>query len=63
MVTANGLSIRSLTNQFNVLDLTLGCNILCNESFSIRPGMVIPLTDGDNKQFDYEAMVQMNYFR
>lgn len=57
------LDIRNLTNRFDVLNLTLGMNVLTNRNFSIRPAMVIPLRSGNDKQFDYEAMVQMNVWR
>ncbi|MDA1049624.1 MAG: hypothetical protein O3C40_03970 [Planctomycetota bacterium] len=59
-ITAGTLDIRNLVNRFDVVNLTLGMNFLTNRNFSIRPAMVIPLSDD---QFDYEAMVQANYFR
>ena len=46
--------------RFDVLNLTLGVNIILNDSMTIRPAMVIPLSDGNDRQFDYEAMVQVN---
>lgn len=59
-ITAGALDLRNLVNRFDVVNLTLGMNFLTNRNFSIRPAMVIPLSDD---QFDYEAMVQANYFR
>ncbi|MBI2479471.1 MAG: hypothetical protein HYV60_12815 [Planctomycetia bacterium] len=59
-ITAGALDIRNLVNRFDVVNLTFGLNVLTNRSFSIRPAMVIPLSDD---QFDYEAMVQANYWR
>jgi hypothetical protein len=61
-VDAFGVNVTSAANRFDVVNLTLGANILVNESFSIRPAMVIPVA-GANDQFDYEAMVQMNIWR
>ncbi len=59
-VNAAGLNITSLVNRYDVVNLTLGASVLVNESFTVRPAMVIPLNDD---QFDYEAMVQMNFWR
>ena len=63
IVTVGGLDITSVTNRYDVLNLTMGASILANESFTIRPAMVIPLAGDDDDQFDYEAMVQMNFWR
>jgi hypothetical protein len=63
IVSTSGLNITSATNRFDVVNLTLGASILANESFTVRPAMVIPLSGGDNDQFDFEAMVQMNFWR
>lgn len=59
-ITAGSLDLRNLVNRFDVVNLTLGLNVLTNHNFSIRPAMVIPLNDD---QFDYEAMVQANFWR
>ena len=59
-VTAEEISIVSLQNRYDVLNLTIGANIALNSRISIRPAFVIPLHDD---QFDYEAMVQANIFR
>lgn len=59
-ITVGSLDIRNLVDRFDVVNLTLGVNVLTNRGFSIRPAMVIPLNDD---QFDYEAMVQANFWR
>ncbi len=59
-ISTGALDIRNLVNRFDVVNLTLGMNVQTNRNFSIRPAMVIPLSDD---QFDYEAMVQANYWR
>ena len=59
-VNAAGLNITSLVNRYDVVNLTLGASVLVNDSFTVRPAMVLPLNDD---QFDYEAMVQMNFWR
>lgn len=60
VINTNNLNITSILNRFDVVNLTLGASVLVNDSFTIRPAMVIPLSDD---QFDYEAMVQMNFWR
>jgi hypothetical protein len=62
-VSAAGLNITSTSNRYDVVNLSLGASILVNDSFTVRPAMVIPLANGDGEQFDYEAMVQMNFWR
>jgi hypothetical protein len=61
VVAANGFVIASPTRRFDVLNLTLGVSSLWNDRLWIRPAMVIPLRDDDDKQFDYEAMVQVDW--
>jgi hypothetical protein len=56
----NGFMLRDFSNRFDVVNLTLGTNILGRNGASIRPAFVIPLRTGDNKQFDYELQVQGN---
>lgn len=62
VVEGNGFRIEGFTNRFDVIDLTLGGAFRFGERTVIRPGVVIPLKDGDDKHFDYEATVQMNVF-
>ena len=63
IVNGLGFNITSVNNRYDVLNLTLGASVLVNDSFTVRPAMVIPLADDDGEQFDYEAMVQMNFWR
>jgi hypothetical protein len=60
-VAGNGLVIGSATRRFDVLNITLGTTVLLNDRLAIRPAMVIPLRDDDDKQFDYEAMLQFDW--
>lgn len=61
VATGNGFLIRSPTRRFDVLNLTLGASLLWNDRLWIRPAMVIPLRDGDDEHFDYEALVQIDW--
>jgi len=62
-VTAVNLNITNANNRYDVLNVTVGASVLVNERFTVRPAMVIPLASGDGEQFDFEAMVQMNFWR
>jgi hypothetical protein len=55
----NGLVVGNFTNRFDVLNLTLGAAIMSSRGVTVRPAMVLPLSDGDDRQFDYEATVQL----
>jgi hypothetical protein len=62
-VTATDLTITNANNRYDVLNVTLGASVLVNDRFTVRPAMVVPLGHGDGDQFDFEAMVQMNFWR
>jgi hypothetical protein len=61
VAAGNGFVISSPTRRFDVLNLTLGVSFLWRDRLWIRPAMVIPLRDDDDKHFDYEAMVQVDW--
>jgi hypothetical protein len=61
IVSGNGVTYTSLGNNFNVLNATLGLQTLIGQHLQIAPGMSIPLRDGLDEQFDYEAILQVNY--
>jgi hypothetical protein len=58
--TGNGVALQGITNWYTVTNATLGANIALQGPVNIRPAMVIPLTNGDDEHFDYEAAVQMS---
>ncbi len=59
-VTAGGVTVRGITNRYDVPNLTLGAHIALGPRVSVRPGFVVPLNTGYNRHFDFEAMVQVN---
>jgi hypothetical protein len=62
-VSNNGLTYTNLKRNFNVVNATAGCHfVLCN-NLVVTPAMSVPLRDGLDEQFDYEAIVQVNYLR
>lgn len=60
-ITANGLTYTNLKRNFNVLNATFGTHLLFGDNLVVSPGMSIPLRDGLDEQFDYEALLQVNY--
>jgi hypothetical protein len=60
-VQGNGFVVRDFDNRFDVLNLTAGVNFMLQHGASIRPAMVVPLRTGNDRQFDYEAVVQANW--
>jgi hypothetical protein len=50
----------SYTTRLDVVNLTLGADFVLGRNLHIRPAIVVPLSDGDNELFDYEAGVQVN---
>lgn len=63
VVTGEGITINNLARNFNVLNATLSSHFLFGERLVVTPGISLPLRDGNDEQFDYEAMLQVNYFR
>ena len=63
IVQGGGLTYTNLKRNFNIVNATLGAHLVTAKNFVITPGMTVPLRDGLYKQFDYEAIVQVNYLR
>ena len=61
MVSAGGLRYANLANNFNIVNATAGLHLVLSDKLVVTPAMSIPLRDGLDEQFDYEAMVQINY--
>lgn len=60
-VTSNGLTYTNLQRYFNVVNATAGFHLLVGDNLVVTPAMSVPLRDGLDEQFDYEAIVQVNY--
>ena len=61
VATGSGFFIGSPAGRFDALNLTLGASFVWNDRLWVRPAMVIPLRDEDDQQFDYEAMLQIDW--
>ena len=62
-ISASGITYSNLADNYNVLNATLGMHIVLSNDLVITPAMAVPLRDGTDELFDYEAIVQMNYLR
>jgi hypothetical protein len=67
-VAANGTSIEpnptvgNLRNRLDILNLTLGTTFeFCNRT-TLATAVSLPLRGGDNKLFDWEFQIQLNYY-
>jgi len=62
-VQGGGITYTNLARNFNILNTTLGLHVVFSNGLVVSPGMSVPLRDGLDEQFDYEALVQVNYLR
>ena len=61
VVTNGSLTYSNLKRNFNIVNATGGCHFVFCNNVVVTPAMSIPLRDGLDQQFDYEAIVQLNY--
>lgn len=60
-VAGNGFFVTDLSRRFDVLNLTTGLHFQLGKSLILTPALGVPLRDGLDEQFDYEAVFQVNY--
>ena len=60
-VSSGGLTYTNLKRNFNIVNATLGMHMAVANHWVVSPGMSVPLRDGLDEQFDYEAILQVNY--
>ncbi len=63
MVQSNNINYTNLKRHFNVVNATTGLHLVLGDSVVVTPAMSVPLRDGLDRQFDFEAIVQLNYLR
>ena len=61
IVTSDGLTYTNLSRYFNVLNATAGCHFVLGDNVVVTPAMSVPLRERYDEQYDYEAIVQVNY--
>jgi hypothetical protein len=62
-VSDGTLTYTNLKRNFNVVNATGGMHFVLNNDLVVTPAMSIPLRSGLDQQFDYEAIVQVNWLR
>jgi len=62
-VQSGGITFTSLARNFNIVNATAGMHMVMGKYFVVTPAISIPLRDGLDEQFDYEASVQVNLLR
>ncbi|MCM2374921.1 hypothetical protein [Aporhodopirellula aestuarii] len=63
IVSAPNFTYTNLKNQFDIVNATFGTHLVFNNGLILTPAMSVPLRDGLDEQFDYEAILQVNYIR
>ncbi|NNE01394.1 MAG: hypothetical protein HKN47_29110 [Pirellulaceae bacterium] len=61
VVSGNGITFSSFAPDLDVLNATFGGQFLFANGMLVTPGVSVPLRDGVDRQFDYEAMLQVNF--
>ncbi len=60
-VSSGGITYTNLAKNFNILNATVGAHFVLADNLIVSPAISVPLRDGLDEQFDYEAQVQVNY--
>ena len=60
-VAGEGVVVTNLKRNFNVVNGTVGAHFLVGNHVVVTPALSVPLRDGLDEQFDYEAILQLNY--
>ena len=60
-VSDGNLTYANLADNFNILNATVGAHFVFGSGLVVTPGMSVPLRDGFDEQFDYEAILQFNW--
>ncbi len=63
IVSQGGLNYTNLKSNFSIVNTTLGLQFQLGDRMIVTPAFAIPLRTGLDQQFDYEAIVQLNYLR
>jgi hypothetical protein len=55
-------TVGNLRNRIDILDITFGATFLFSDRFMIATGWAFPLRGGDDKVFNWEYQLQLNYY-
>ena len=54
--------VGNLRNRVDILDMTLATTVMLSDKATLATAVSFPLKSGDNRTFDWEAHVQLNYY-
>ncbi len=57
-----GPQVGNLANRLDLLDLTVGWTMLIGDRITVANGFAFPLRNADNRTFDWEYQLQINYY-
>jgi hypothetical protein len=63
IVRGPGFEITDLARRFDIVNATFSQHWVLANNVVITPGIAVPLSSGTDKQFDFEAILQLNYLR
>lgn len=63
VVSGNGILVTNLARRFNVVNATFSNHWLLSNHLVVTPGIAVPLRGGNDRQFNLEAILQVNYLR
>jgi hypothetical protein len=55
-------SVGNTRNRLDIVNLTLGGTVLIADQASVAAAVALPLTRGDNRTFDWEFQLQVNFY-
>lgn len=61
VVSGNGLTVADISRRIDILNLTLGTHFYPRRGPQMSVGFVLPLRNGDDRPFDYEGILQLNW--
>ena len=54
--------VGNLRNRVDILDMTVGATFEFGKKATVAAGVAFPLLQGDNRTFDYEFLLEVNYY-
>jgi hypothetical protein len=55
-------TVGNRSNRLDILDLTLGATFEFAKRLTLATGFTLPMRGGDNRTFDWEFQLQLNYY-
>lgn len=59
----DGFTVTNIARRFNVVNATFSNHLVLRNNWVVTPGISVPLQNGTDRQFNFEATLQLNYLR